>query len=365
MAFVATGPVFYPPLTGLILVTGGTQFSSFLMNAAGTRVACVFQAPATGNLDHIEILTGVVTTGGVLKASFQSVNATGDPSGTAVETATVTLADTDDNVWKVVPTMTSGGNKRAVTKGDNVAAVLEFNSFVGTENLNIQGLRTILGTPNAGSVYVDTYNGTTWTKSAAAGMIYLLVYEGGLVYPISGTGININNICTLGITNSTNPNYVGNLITLPFTCKVDGIYFSMDVDADVDVALIDSTNQTLAIVRLSNAVRNTAFMQTYIYQFNEITLVPGNYRVYISPVSSAPSLTFPVITVANASHMLQYYDGVNVQFTQKFNSGGTWTNTPTKKSFLGLRISALSDTSTGGGGSTGAGVSHARAQGGM
>jgi hypothetical protein len=337
------------------------------MTAAAHKVAVLLRAPAAGIIDHVQLFTGTVTVGGTLKISFQGVSATtGDPDGTATHYRTMVIADTDDNIWKVSAKITNngtdGGSQRTFTKGELFFIVVEFNTFGGTENLNIQGGRTINNIDGTIQDYLDLFT-TVWTKNSTAAAIFLPVYSGGVIYPLSSCCITNATVAAVTFNSGSTPDEIGNHITIPFVCKVDGIYISVDTDADCEVVLYDTDGTTpLFTATLDKDIRPSTFGGVYILPFDEITLTLGGvYRVVCKPGGTNMSIYY--IQVQQPEHRTAYSSGNYVQYTSRTNAGA-WAQTDTRMTIAGFRISALSDVVTAGGGG-GMGISKSRVYGGM
>lgn len=366
MAYQLVNGMCFPTVTEIAVIGGGsTAFSNYLMNATGQKVASVFRVPATGTLHHVEFFLGTVTVGGTLKISFQDVDiATGNPDGVVDQFRTMVVLDTYDNAWAISSIMTDtgldGGTPRSVTKGAMLSAVIEFNTFGGTESLNIQALRIASVTQGIGNQYTATYSGAAWTKQTLTGCFFALVYSDGSVYPMRCAPITNSITLTAAISQSTSPDEAGNLIQVPFACKVDGLYIAMDLDQDCEVVLYDGVT-VLATVAVDKDIRPLSTGVVYYLPIAEITLTAGSsYRIVLKP-STVTSINLYRVSVTTATLRNQWPGGQFMQWTQRTDAGA-WTEIATTMAFCGFCISQLSDTVIAGGSG---GVSRTRVQGGM
>ena len=95
------------------------------LDAAGEKLGFIFSVGKTGNISKLVIRCGAVTTAETLKLSLQDVDlSTGEPDETEDQSGTFTPVVND---WVEVTL----GSSRAVTVGDLLAVVIEFDSTVG------------------------------------------------------------------------------------------------------------------------------------------------------------------------------------------------------------------------------------------
>lgn len=140
----------WPGYSGAALQQGNTASpigQTFTFDAATDVLALITRVPFTGTLTEMLFRTGTVTTAGAdFDLGLYTVDASGLNTTTPYATnsnGTVTVATSDDNVWKAVAI--NSGTGVTVTKGDLVAVVLSVSS----------------GTPNV----VNISSGNTWFMS--------------------------------------------------------------------------------------------------------------------------------------------------------------------------------------------------------
>lgn len=206
--------------------------SSTALTTANSRAAIVFQVPRTGTLDWFETRQALNSNNpdNGLHYSFQDVGTNGDPDNTEDQFAVVT-AGFGAGVWLAPPgymgsTGTGSGSKRSVTRGDWLACVIKFASFVASDSVNM----TQLGLSNVvDSMQNLKYNdfssdgGVSYGKVANNGIVIALKYDDGTYEPIGwpdGPLLTINTRSTFN-TGST-PDERGLLFQLPFPARIAG-----------------------------------------------------------------------------------------------------------------------------------------------
>lgn len=346
MALQAVSGVIYPNTPGITFA-----FTSFLLDAAGEKLAFIFYAPKTGTLRSAGFRLGTVTTGQTLKASFQDVSLTnGDPDGTVDQFRTVTVADTDDNTWKQTGIISSdgtdGGTKRTVTQGDLLALVIEFDSTVG--NLNISGATasSASDSPFLIGVYCDHFT-AAWLKSSAALPLLALEYD-DLSFPFLPGVWPISASATQVYGNGSTPDEAALRLQL-FPAKVIGGWANCTIAGNADFVLYDASSNVLASGSLDSDVRLAANGQHICIFTSEATLAANTtYRLSLKP-TTATSVTLRYFDV-NAAAILGQVQGGQQMYYSTRTDAGAWTDTTTRRPMMGLLISALDDGAAAGGG---------------
>lgn len=161
MTMQTTPHTFWPSPWAMPLATNSSAFTltSYTFDSATDILAWVGTAPEALTITDVCFLTGTVTTGCVVDVRIETVT-NGKPTNTLWSTTTngaVTIASTDDNVWKTA-TLTSSAS---ITAGQQFAIAIRFTS--GT-NATMVAHSAVAG--NVGTIYPvqlqDTGTGT-WT----------------------------------------------------------------------------------------------------------------------------------------------------------------------------------------------------------
>jgi hypothetical protein len=153
----------------LLVARSTTVHDSVTIDASGEKFVFVFRAPKTGNLSKATFCISSVITAEDLKVSWQDVDGTtGNPDGTVDQyrvfaKAGITAA-TLIQTGIISSDGTDGGSKRAVTIGDWVACVIEFNSAIGSVTFSMPGIAsTYSGAKN--SAYAANNTTGSFVKS--------------------------------------------------------------------------------------------------------------------------------------------------------------------------------------------------------
>lgn len=345
MALQSFGPVLIPPLPG----PQGT--ANILLDASGEKAGMIFPAPAAGNITGLSFLTGTVTTGDDLLVSLQTVDATtGDPDETADQSVVQTVLDTDDNT-KFDVTL---GAARTVTKGEMIACVFEFNSYVAG-NLNIRGVTnpTGSGNPYFKNTYISLKTGGTWSKTSfAASAPLLAINYGGTYHHLPGVSVPVPASIAYG-TGST-PDERALLFNSSVPLKVVGIAAVMVAAAPVDFILYDSDGTTpLGSCSIDPDMRSSAALGPICGFFaSEVTLAAStNYRAAVKP-TSASTATLHYID-AGSSALLAQMGGATGMCMSTQTDGAGWSQVADERPLISLIVSAVSDGGGGGSGTPG------------
>lgn len=307
--------------------SGVDSVSALLLDADGEKIGMIFQAPKTGNIHKIYFRTGTVTTGDDLTVTMQNVDlADGDPDEVADETASVvTVGDGDDDVWKTADfSVATGSNDvRAVTMGDLMSVVIEFEDFALSGSININTANIV----HVNNVYCSHKTGGTWAK--ARGPLIVVEYDDASYAYIIGVAAGVPSQVTFNTGSS--PDEVGNLFQVPWPMRVIGAKFQGRLTADVDLVLYSGAagasvaERTLSfdanvILSASDSEHGGLFSSAFELAANT------DYRIVFKPTtgSSARVVAFTVDDIAaNIDWLDQMAGGENVVGTARVD-GGTW-----------------------------------------
>jgi hypothetical protein len=290
--------------------------------------------------------------------SFQDVDlATGDPDGTPDQYRTIVVADANDNASLVTGILSSdgtdNGTKRAVTRGDLLAVVIEFDSFVAG-NLNIATRNTVNPPGSSGGHYTDHFT-AAWAKNASSLPRLALEYSDGSYWPIPYTCPAVGGIAAETFNSGSTPDERGLIFQVPFSCKASGIWALIDVDGDVDVVLYDSDGTSvLESVSLDANVRIAGSSGVFHALWDtDVTLVKDtSYRLAVKPTSVTNASMF-VGEYTAAAVLDSLSGGSECHYTSRTDAGA-WTEGTTMRPLMGLILSALDDGVSTGSGGTGA-----------
>lgn len=343
MAIVDTGLFRYPG--GLMDAAANNLIgSSLLIDAAGEKVALIFEAPEDGDITAYTFRIAAAAVAGNVDARIETVDAaTGEASGTLFATNTnATVAISTANTYYTA-TLTAPAT---VTRGQRIAIVLA----------NLTGSYAIatLG-EQSGFPYASHFT-TVWTKQSV--MPVLNVSYGGTHYPIPWVFPGLITSFTFNSGSGFDEN--GVLFTAPFSARVCGVYAYVDADGDCEVVIYNSADTVLATAALDKDVRMSAAGNAHnLLLTNDVMITEGEqYRVVLKPSTTTNVALFTWTVADNAYDAL--FSGSNWQQTVR-GDAGAWNNTGTARPMLGLLIDGIEV----GGGSGGGLITHPGMSGGM
>lgn len=327
-----------------------TNNTSNLLDASGEKLAAVFRVPKTGTLAKVRFRTATVTTGDTMKVSFQDVNmATGNPDETADQYRTVSVASSDDNAWittgLITDDGTDGGVLRSVTRGDLLAIVIEYDSYV-SGNMNI--VNSAIPVDYGNGCYTTLKTGGTWVKTTATAGCFELEYDDGTLAYTDTLVPGFNAAGTFA--SNTTPDEVALYFRFPVGVTVGGALVIIDIDAACDVVLYDSDGTTaLATVSLDSDVRaNTNVNGTMVVFPAEIDLTASSYyRLAIKPTTTS-TVGYRHFDARAAGSMDMFDLGQNACWSQRTDAGA-WSETTTRRPRMSLLVTKVHDGSSGGG----------------
>ena len=165
-------------------------------------------------------------------------------------------------------------------------------------------------------------------------------------------------ITTTNFNSSSTPDVIGNLVIPKIRCRVVGFWVWIDLDGGTAINLYDVDGTT--VLGLATIVANTRPTNASGLSFfplddalgpPTVTLIPniaagapaGAYRIGIEPLATTLSVfDFDV----NAAAMMDTYGfGQNMYLTTAKNPSGvgSWTDTTTRRCWLGLLVDQFDD----------------------
>jgi len=300
-----------------------------VLDASGEKLGFIFRVGKTGNIEKIKFRLGNVTTGQTLKASLQNVDlANGEPDETEDQSGTVAVADGDDGDWKEV-TLSS---VRAVTAGDVLAAVVEFDSTVGDLELWTLALNESL------IAYPSHKTGGTWSHLVDAPLL-VLTYDDGNSYFTPGVMPGV--ISTSTFNNTDTPDERAAIFTnFPWPAICIGAIGNIEFDGDCDIVLYEGTT-ALATSSLDKDVRVGDFhSETMVIFPSEITLDRGStYYLALKPTSATDTkLRNMFSNIAGDLDMLE--GGSNIHAATRTDAGD-WTPATNQRISVALILKSI------------------------
>lgn len=330
---------------------------STTLDADGEKAGAVFHAPKSGDIAAIGFRVNAVTAWDDLKAGIETVNsATGYPTGTAKGGCVPgTTADSDANEWKWVTLDTAA----TVSMGDLISAVIEFDSYVDG-NLTISSVVSglIAGTGQY-FPYGAAYVGGAWAKTSRPVPNIGIKYSGEDAICIPGMGLVDLDDSKEIYNNTDTPDKIGNRISYPFPCRVNGIWAGLEVDANLNIVLYDSDGYTeLGTISFDSDVRYSTSNDIFHGMFSStITLAKDTVYYLICEPQSGSDIRLGYLGVGAAADMSAHPFGTGIYKTEisgAVASGNNFvthsTESPTERCALGLLADQFDDGTGGSGG---------------
>jgi hypothetical protein len=295
----------------------------------------------------VHFRTATVATGDTVTVSIETVDtaSAGDPTGTLwnsptnTTSCTVAVAGGDDNVWKEC-TLTADAT---LAVGDVFAIVITNGG--GGGNIQIQ----IAADNNFDFPYSDQFTATR-TKVRTPTVI-VPEYSDASFEPIFGyldIGAPIN---TNTFDNNDAVTRRGNIFQVPFPTRAKGCWVWIDADNDFTVKLYDSDGSTVlattATIDSAQRMGNTGGLHFFPFTTTASLSASTNYRVAVVPSGAAVVSTYDY-DVPDAA-MLDMFPGASEMHATAYD-GAAWTETTTKRAYIGIYLDAFHNGAGTGGG---------------
>jgi hypothetical protein len=291
--------------------------------------------------------------GSTLRVSLQDVLLTGSPpavpDGTIDQSAVIANADAnfDVNTWYPGATLDTG---RTVAYADRLAVVWEYETYGGTDSVSISTVSGA-GTPYYGLESQPVlFNGSSWAVSAGIPIV-MLEFSDGTFGTIEGAVV-WSNISSTSFNDSpaAQIDEYGISYIPAFTQKIDGIWgmFSISSASDPDICIYNAAGEMLPgyPVRIRSAAINSYSPRYAFIALPEATLVVGQKYYLTLRATSTTNVTVHSFDVADDDYLTITNAGASVAEVQRLNLG-TFTETLTRRPFMGFRLSAVETTSGG------------------
>lgn len=303
--------------------------------SSGKKQAYIFQVPKTGNISHVLVSIGSVTSAQLCAITIQTVDGTtGNPSGSnyggCVKGTFTPSANTSFEV--------ALGTPAAATVGDVVAVVVEFDSTAGTHNMNAP-----LSSPRAIFPYVAESVSGTYTKFDRFPQVGIKYDDG--TYP-DMMGMGASQLTSNSYNSGSNPDERALKFKLPFPCRIKGayLYTSAGTSADFSIVLYDTDGTTaLATVAVDATDLRVTTSEIAVFNFNSPVVLKRNqyYRLSLKP-TTANNVTMVVAAFLSAAVLDSQAGGQNFHLSTRVDAGA-WTDTTASRPMIGLRLDQIHD----------------------
>ncbi len=332
-------------------LSGAPSFttSSLVIDAADESAAFMVRVPKTGSISKVLWATRTVTTGATITVrgeTWDETTSPAQPSNTLYHanfTGTSVIASSDDNV----AVLTSLSAAVSVTQGDKLAIVIK-NPNTSFANMQIAAFGDDVGDFPYCMLNTGVSPAFSWASINNCAPVLGLEYNDGSYEPIPGC-YPCHAFTATTFANSSTPDEIGLRFKLPFPFRLAGWWAWLDADGDFNVNLYDSdgvTKRAGTPFAVDKDSRRAAAQDIQLHQFASTFDCLANtfYRLVIEP-SSATNLTINDFTVNAAAAMDAMDGGQNFHLTSAKNPAaeGDWTNTTTRRPFMGIGIKGLDD----------------------
>ena len=344
MGLVDVSQLTYPEPGAFVTWPSFSGNASHQMNGSGHRIGQVFSMLETCTITKVGIRINACASAVTSRLGLYTVDSSGNPTTTPYGGSNYGTFTPAANTYSEV---TLGTSCSAVA-GDIVALVVDFDSSAGDMFLSANN-----GTSYShGLPYSVKYDGSSWARSPFgqlyAGHLYTSDDGGRFLatrFPAIWAAVD-----TIHHNSSSTPDEHANKLTLPFACRVSGLWclISPGGGADFNAVLYDGTTVLESVSVGSLQVRASGADIKFI-MFDTPVEVEGGDIVYASIVpTTTTSLTTQKANLFAAGAATTLGFGPNDCRATRTNSGA-WTDDATTIMAIGLILDQLSDGSGGGG----------------
>lgn len=307
----------------------------------------------------IQWRTGTITwagAGSTIRVGLQDVSAASGPPAQPDEDWTgepyaELVQGTDSLSSTTWTTSTIEAGSKTITHGDLIAVVFDMTVRNGVDSITVTGLQ-VTATQNRPLVVAKS--GGTWA-TANQYPNFVITCDDGTLACFEGSP-PASAVTTRVINTGSTPDEYGNIINLPFDCKVDGLFSNLDADNECEFNLYSSAGgtpvQEQQVVIDPNQVAVAAGRPTEAYIAPETLAAGSVYAVTVRPTTGS-SVSVYEITVDAAAHLAFWPGGTNVYKCTRSDDTGTFTTDTSARIICGFKVSQIDDGT--GPGSTGGG----------
>jgi hypothetical protein len=364
-----------PLLLDDLAQTGVPSFLTTAVMDASTEklaiVGCVWHPTVktgTINIRKVHFRVGALTfnAASTIRVSLQNVSATAgppyQPDGSQDQIYDFASgAGLTANAWNATGnlsadrTVSMSATNIADANSRWVAVVFEFQAFTAADSLVLSAMSANSGNGAlehliGGSMLLNT--GSWAIANCQASVVALECDDGSFAFLTGSRPVSAISSATIGSGSAIRA--AGMKFRFPMEVQIDAIGLMLTVQngADGDLILYDSDGTTvLASVAVDNdAVFSTA-ARVAVGQIPAITLAANTYYRLVFVSSTATTATMNYVEVNTAALMDGFVGGQNFHWTQR-DSGGTWTDTTTRRPLFAMKLCSVHDGTGGGGGNT-------------
>lgn len=334
---------------------------TFTFDALNDAFAIKFSAPKAGFVDRIEFRIDTSTLVGTLTYGFMGFDASGNPDGTFVESATVVNPVAG---WQTTTTMASAGNRRNVTAGEQLVFVVKATAWTsgactlglidnaGTASSNRESAWPFCMTSNAGAAWANAFD------VPFAAMFYASAANGGTVEtdatPVADGILPVSAVSTVSVSTG-DPTLAGLYFSLSVPVTIDGLWFMVDLDNNITLRLYAGSVNADLLGATFLANKSTVTTEGGAeFRFAPVALTANTVYRAVLEGTAVGTTALRTLTVPTNGHADAMPGGKNFYLTQNNDAHppvmGNFTETTTSIPMMGIRAVKLDDGAGGGGG---------------
>jgi hypothetical protein len=311
----------------------------------------------------ISFRTGTVTfadVGTTIDLGIQDVDAVNGviarPDGTFDVKRTLTggTETISSNTWTTFA-MTGGTGSKSITHGDMIAVVWDVTALGGTDSVILT-----LGGNAAVPPVTNEFQASAWRTASIGAPNVLITFDDGTLAILDAAIPFSQALLVETYADSTNPDERGLIFQVPWDCKIDGLWANVGISgatSDFTIALYSTPSGTPAVV----SGTSLTILAEQLYQVTaqalvpfalpaEVTLTRNTDYVLAVKADGAGNVRLNSYVFGDTAHraFLPYASVAKV--TRNGGTGAFTAESPAITMYqMGVRISALHDTSSGSG----------------
>jgi hypothetical protein len=344
MSLVDVGPILYPNPNRLLAISSFSTNVAYQINASGSRIAWVTRLKRSGTITHVGLRINACATPVVSRLGLYAVDGNQYPTSTGYGGSSYGTFTPAANTYSEVALGTSA----TATMGDVVGIVVEFDSTAGDFFLSPAGGATY-GTAGA---FFAKHNGTSWSRGSFSAYPCLHVrYSDGFIADVEAVpATGITGEVTTFNTGST-PDEYANRFTLPFACRIAGIWHNMrtpNASGDYECILYSGTTALRTAAVDAEYTGGTTGGREIPFASGYVAAAGETVRAAVR-AATATNLTYRRTSLFAADYATAI--GLRAGDCESSRSDlGSWSDTGANLGHIGLIIDQLDDGAGGGGG---------------
>jgi hypothetical protein len=316
----------------------GTTPSNVAVNNTTGIFGNIVSIPLTGNVTHIGYRHGgnAAATNNI---RIETLDSNGDPSGTLYDPDAYSNGNTVATGWNEFAL----NDVVAVTSGDNVAVTMQ-NTSAG----NMQYQRQITGI-NTNFPYTTVWDGANWTRNTAAPVIGFK-YDDGLYHYIPGI-YPVSSIVSQSFNSGSVLKERGVKFNFPFNCEIEGAWYpSGNFTGELEIRLYQGSTLIYSrVVPPNNSVLNST--ATRLIPFETMQSITRDTNYYLSVLATDGTNTRALhFTYGSAAQLNAFSGGTRFTSVRRASPAANWFEYSDERIIMGVIISAIAESESGGGG---------------